>query len=66
MNTTEQITWIPVAQRLPDSDTTVMLFDADANEPVWLGYFGGERWHYVDGMPATPSDWAEMPAGPAS
>lgn len=60
----EQVKWIPVVEQLPDSDTTVMLFDATASEPVWLGYFDGERWRYVDGIPSFPTHWAEIPSGP--
>lgn len=60
----EQVKWISVSEQLPDSDTTVMLFDANANEPVWLGYFDGERWVYIDGMPAFPTHWTEIPGGP--
>ena len=32
--------WKPVAER-PDSDTTVLLFDATVSEPVWPGYLDG-------------------------
>lgn len=60
---TETLTWKPVAEP-PDSDTTVLLFDPAASEPVWLGYLDGETWRYVDGMPATPTHWSEMPGGP--
>lgn len=65
MNLTETLTWKP-ASELPDSDTTVHLFDPTASEPVWPGYHNGERWLYVDGMPATPTHYSEMPGGPNS
>lgn len=58
------LTWTKVADRLPDSETTVMLFDPGASESVWSGYLDGEIWRYVDAMPATPTHWSEMPAGP--
>lgn len=32
------IQWMPVTERKPDGDTTVLLFNLDAVEPVWLGY----------------------------
>jgi hypothetical protein len=60
---TEALTWTPVASP-PDSDTTVLLFDPAASEPVWLGYLDGDTWRFVDGMPAAPTHWAELPAGP--
>lgn len=60
---TETLTWKPVAEP-PDSDTTVLLFDSAASEPVWLGYLDGEIWRFVDGMPATPTHWSEVPGGP--
>jgi hypothetical protein len=60
---TEVLTWRPVASP-PDSDTTVLLFDPAASEPVWLGYLDGDTWRFVDGMPAAPKFWAAMPGGP--
>jgi hypothetical protein len=60
----ESIIWFSVAARMPDGDTTVQLFDRNADEPVWPGYFDGEEWIYVDGNRATPSHWGRMPAGP--
>lgn len=59
----ERVTWTPVAQ-LPDSDITVQLYDEAASEPVWPGYYDGERWRYIDGMPAKPTHYAEMLRGP--
>jgi hypothetical protein len=63
--TTESITWSPVAE-LPDSDMTVQLFNKDASEPVWPGYFDGNRWLYIDGIVANPTHWADMPEGPTA
>ena len=60
----ERMTWTPVAQ-LPDSDITFQLYDKEASEPVWPGYYDGERWRYIDGLPATPTHYADMPHGPA-
>ena len=56
--------WIPVAEK-PDADTTVLLFDAQANEPAWPGYLDGNIWRYADGMITNPTHWADMPGGPA-
>lgn len=56
--------WTPVAEQLPDSDMTVMLFDPTSDEPVWPGYHDGEAWKSAEGMPATPTHWTEMPEGP--
>ncbi|WP_025918320.1 DUF551 domain-containing protein [Herminiimonas sp. CN] len=66
MNLIETLTWIPVSERLPDSDITVLLFDPAANEPVWLGFWNDADncWYYVDAEEATPTHWAEMPEGP--
>jgi hypothetical protein len=48
----------------PDSDTAVLLFDPAASEPVWLGYLDGDTWRFVDGMPAAPTYWTDVPVGP--
>jgi hypothetical protein len=60
---TQSLTWHPVATP-PDSDTTVLLFDPAASEPVWLGYLDGDDWRFVDGMPAAPTHWTDIPKGP--
>jgi hypothetical protein len=66
MNRIETLCWIPVDERLPDSDLTVLLFSSAADEPVWLGHYDsdGKRWWYVDAMKAEPTYWAEIPEGP--
>jgi hypothetical protein len=61
--TTKTLTWKPVAEK-PDSDTTVLLFDPAASEPVWLGYLDGDTWRFIDGMSAAPTHWAPLPGGP--
>lgn len=62
----ENIAWIPVADELPDSDSTVLLFNAEASEPVWPGYYddGVEGWFYVTSAKAEPTHWANFPEGP--
>lgn len=59
------ICWLPVTQHLPDADRTVMIYAPEASEPVWLGYYDGEQWVAVDGMPVIPTHWCEMPKGPS-
>jgi hypothetical protein len=54
-------TWVCVTDRLPDCDMTVMIYDPTADEPIWLAYFHGSTWRVVDGMPAQPTHWMEMP-----
>jgi hypothetical protein len=61
--TTKTLTWTPVASP-PDSDATVLMFDPAASEPVWLGYRDGDTWHFIDGMPAASTFWADIPSCP--
>ena len=64
----ELLTWYPASEH-PDADTTVLMNhdQEDASEPVWPGYTASERsgcWVSDEGMVmATPSFWADMPAG---
>jgi hypothetical protein len=59
------ITWIPVAERLPDDCTTVLLFDPSANEPVVFGFIDAGEWRTDDMITCIePSHWADIPAGP--
>lgn len=60
------IEWIAVADALPDDSATVLLYDATASEPVWPGWLDTDLdvWFYVDSLTATPTHWAEFPAGP--
>ena len=60
---TETLTWHPVASP-PDSDTTVLIFDRTASEPVWLGYLDGDTWRNTEGYPMCPTHWAPTPEGP--
>jgi hypothetical protein len=64
MTMTETLQWHPVLEQMPDADSTVLIFDAAASEPVWLGYLDGEIWRNVDGTVASPTRWADMPRGP--
>jgi hypothetical protein len=58
------ITWIPVAQRLPDDDMTVLLALADGE--VWTGFLDADQWRYVSADPIQEAVlfWAEFPAPP--
>lgn len=58
--------WIPVANRLPDADLTVLVALADGE--VWPAYLDGETWRYVDAMPIEATHvthWRDMPEAPA-
>lgn len=43
--------WIPVNDRLPDDDLTVMIALSGGDEPVWLGWHDAEGWRSVDATP---------------
>jgi hypothetical protein len=62
---TETITWHPVSEP-PDSDITVLLFEPDADEPVFMGYHNGEAWCDAESFRAEPTHWADMPKGPTA
>lgn len=59
--------WVPVTESLPDSDTTVMTFVPDSNEPVWPGYHSGEQWMDLQGFPIdcdSVTHWMQFPEPP--
>lgn len=68
--TTETITWIKVADAMPDAETNVLCFDEESMA-VMEGFFDG--WEY-DGRQVwrdvercelgIVTHWAEMPRGP--
>lgn len=66
----ERLEWIRVGEDLPDATVTVLLFNAEASEPVWPGYYDVDEddnvtWYGADGFPIpAPTHWAEMPEGP--
>jgi hypothetical protein len=65
----EQITWVPVSDRLPDDEETVLLLTPALDEPCWPGYMECDTWFLVDGSRLDISDvthWAHMPGGPGS
>jgi mannose-6-phosphate isomerase-like protein (cupin superfamily) len=60
--------WRDVEQEMPDSDTTVMIHNPGADEPVWLGYNDGEIWREVSGKAIRKGrvkHWAEIIEGPS-
>ena len=59
--------WIPVTESLPDSDTTVMTFVAESNEPIWPGYHDGYFWYGLNGEivnDETITHWMAFPEPP--
>jgi hypothetical protein len=59
--------WIPVADRLPDDETLVLL--ALNDDDVWPGFRTGDTWRYVDAMLITVervTHWMPMPAPPGA
>jgi hypothetical protein len=68
---TETITWVRCGDRLPDDETTVMLYmPGSESDPVWLGYHTSEGWLSVEGSMLNsihddPTHWAHLPAGPS-
>ena len=62
-----EMLWIPCEEGLPDSDTNVMTFSPDSNEPVWPGYHDGEIWWDITGL-ALPArgvtHWMPFPEPP--
>lgn len=64
MQLTETISWIATADRLPDADLKVLVFDG---ELVELGWYEDEgQWRYCEsgGLAEGVTHWAEMPEGP--
>ena len=61
--TTESITWIPVTERLPDDETTVLIATPGADP--WPGWHDEVGWFQADGSPVEEvTHWANMPEGP--
>ena len=65
----ETIAWRDVDVELPDTDTTVLVFSPEADDPVWFGYYDASDeplWRDVSGAQylTTVTHWAPMPVGP--
>jgi hypothetical protein len=57
-------TWVSVADRLPDDDTTVLIVIATTFE-VWMGYHSGDDgWLSVDAIPTPVAYWQPLPEPP--
>jgi hypothetical protein len=57
--------WTPVADRLPDDFTLVLL--ALSDDEVWPGFRDAGVWRYVDATPiesATVTHWTNLPPAP--
>jgi hypothetical protein len=62
----ETIEWIPVSERMPDADETVMIYAPDEDTPVMEGYFDGECWCVIPGIVGWHvTHWCAMPKGPS-
>jgi hypothetical protein len=68
----ETISWIPVADKLPDADTTVLICAPASDEPIWTGFYDGVYWFAVGGemygnddeLSEQVTHWASFPRGP--
>ena len=62
MSTT--ITWVDVAEELPDADQTVLLHLEDGE--VWTGFLDGITWRFVsaDKIESAVLHWAAFPQPP--
>jgi hypothetical protein len=61
---TSTVHWIPIAERLPEDDRSVMIHNA-ANEPAtWIGWYEEEEgtWYEVSGSRIEVALWAEIPS----
>lgn len=58
--------WIKASDCLPDDDLEVLIFVPDDDEPVWIGYHGGDEWYSVDAMPLGQlvTHWMDLPEPP--
>lgn len=59
------VQWIPVKERMPDADETVLIAAQHTAEPVWLGSWDGTGWRDTDGFAVPVTHWAEIPRGPS-
>jgi hypothetical protein len=62
----ETILWTRVEDKLPDDDTSVLVYAPLSDEPVWVGWYDGVYWFaadaadYADGAVKA---WAPLPRG---
>lgn len=63
--TLKALKWIPVEERLPDDDVSVMIaVGGETGEPVWIGWHDGDGWHDTSGAPCQVTAWKDLPAEP--
>lgn len=61
----EQITWHAVADCLPDSDMTVMVYSELWDDPIFMGWHDGDDgWRNIHAENIQPTHWADLPQGP--
>lgn len=58
--------WCAVDEELPDCDSTVLVFEAGEDDPVYLGYWDGEFWRDVHNTIRSVSHWMELPEPPSA
>ena len=60
--------WKLPGREMPDCDTTVLVYCPTADsEPIWLGYYDGERWLDINDIATPPvAAWAHLPEPPNS
>lgn len=64
------ITWIPVSERLPDADASVLIaYELSREVDVWIGFFDDPDncWRFADGKRCDfgVTHWAELPPTPS-
>lgn len=64
VTTITELQWYGVSECLPDDGINVLLFDAAASEPIWIGYHEDDKWYYADHSRAYPTQWSDLPEGP--
>ena len=58
--------WIPCARELPDDETTVLIYSAQADPDVWVGFRDAGVWRDADTAARThPTHWMPLPDGPS-
>jgi len=62
---TETIEWVPVSERMPVADETVLIYAPDAFDATCEGWFDGAYWRdQFASIGLRVTHWAEMPRGP--
>lgn len=62
--------WIPVSERLPEDETTVLVSHTNVGRHVWFGKWDGEVWRRSDNLSdddklhTTVTHWQPLPAPP--